>query len=56
MQLGEGELYLEAGEPSEPVEEDDVANTERSADRLWLDPKTRRLQIDAKGAAIEIGL
>lgn len=55
VQLGEGELYLEAGEPSEPVE-DDVAKTERLADRLWLDPKTRRLQIDAKGAAIEIGL
>ena len=45
---GDGELYLEGGEPPEPDGE--------GADRVWLDPKARRLQLDASGVAIEIGL
>lgn len=55
VQSGEGELYLEGGELPESVEDVD-AGPEGPSDRVWLDPKTRRLQLDAAGAAIEIGL
>ena len=55
VQSGEGELYLEGGELPESVE-DDGASAEGPSDRVWLDPKTRRLQLDAAGAAIELGL
>ena len=55
VQSGEGELYLEGGELPESVE-DESAGPEGPSDRVWLDPKTRRLQLDADGAAIEIGL
>lgn len=47
VQSGEGELYLEGGEPPE---------SEAPSDRVWLDPVTRRFQLDAGGTAIEIGL
>ena len=55
VQSGEGELYLEGGELPESVE-NESSGSEQPADRVWLDPKTRRLQLDAAGAAIEIGL
>jgi len=55
VQSGEGELYLEGGELPESVE-DESAGPEGPSDRVWLDPKTRRLQLDAIGAAIDIGL
>jgi hypothetical protein len=55
VQSGEGELYLEGGELPESVE-DESAGPEGPSDRVWLDPKTRRLQLDADGTAIEIGL
>lgn len=55
VQSGEGELYLEGGELPESVE-DASANAAGPEDRIWLDPKTRRLQLDAAGTAIEIGL
>ncbi len=55
VQSGEGELYLEGGEPPESVEADG-ASADGPRDRVWLDPKTRRLQLDAAGTAIEIGL
>jgi hypothetical protein len=55
VQSGEGELYLEGGELPESAE-GDAAGPEGPSDRVLLDPKTRRLQIDAVGTAIEIGL
>lgn len=55
VQSGEGELYLEGGELPDSVE-DESAGPEGPSDRVWLDPNTRRLQIDAVGAAFEIGL
>lgn len=55
VQAGEGELYLEGGEPA--VEEDGAeAEDPGHADRVLLDPKARRLQLDAAGMAVEIGL
>ncbi len=55
VQSGQGELYLEGGELPEP-QSDDGVSTDGPTDRVWLDPKTRRLQLDAAGTAIEIGL
>jgi hypothetical protein len=55
VQSGEGELYLEGGELPE-FAENQSTGPERPTDRIWLDPKTCRLQLDAAGAAIEIGL
>jgi len=55
VQSGEGELYLEGGEPPESVGEEG-ASTEGPTNRVWLDPKTRRLQLDAEGTVIEIAL
>jgi hypothetical protein len=55
VQLGEGELYLEGGELPESTE-GDAAGPEGPSDRVLLDPKARRLQIDAVGATIEIEL
>lgn len=55
VQSGEGELYLEGGELPEAVA-DEVAGGEPPTDRVLLDPKTRRLQLDAAGAAFEFGL
>jgi hypothetical protein len=51
VQSGEGELFLEGGEPAVSGADDESA-----ADRIWLDPATRRLQLDAAGTAIEIAL
>jgi hypothetical protein len=57
VQSGEGELYLEGGELPESIEPGDENTLDAGpADRVWLDPKTRRLQLDAVGSAIEIGL
>jgi hypothetical protein len=58
VQEGEGELYLEGGELSTGGGLDDESDpdSEAHADRVLLDPMARRLQIDAAGAAIEIGL
>jgi hypothetical protein len=57
VQEGEGELYLEGGElPSGDGNDDSDRNGEVQPDRVYLDPMARRLQIDATGAAIEIGL
>ena len=55
VQSGQGELYLEGGELPEPFSDDGVS-TDGPTDRVFLDPKTRRLQLDAAGTAIEIGL
>jgi hypothetical protein len=55
VQSGEGELYLEGGELPESAE-GDAAGPEGPSDRVLLDPKARRLQIDAVGATIEIEL
>jgi hypothetical protein len=57
VQSGEGELYLEGGDLPESIGDESsgaVGPTDR--DRVWLDPTTRRLQLDAVGTAIEIGL
>jgi hypothetical protein len=68
IQEGEGELYLEGGELPEDVssnaipsgEDSQTAQADRSPsdrpDRVWLDPEARRLQIDAAGVSIDIGL
>jgi hypothetical protein len=57
VQSGEGELYLEGGEPAASAEPSTEGVSAASpVDRVWLDPKTRRLQLDAVGAAIEVGL
>jgi len=55
VQSGEGELYLEGGDLPESAESES-AGADQPSDRVWLDPKTCRLQLDAAGAAIEIGL
>ena len=55
VQLGEGELYLEGGELPDSAEGGDTS-PEGPGDRVLLDPQTRRLQLDAAGAAIEVGL
>ena len=69
IQSGDGELFLEGGELpdaepeadsgsasiSEP-ESQSLDSRRRPEDRVWLDPKARRLQLDATGLAIEIGL
>jgi len=55
VQSGEGELYLEGGEPSE-AEAGEASPGEAPSDHVWLDPGTRRLQLDAGGTAVEIGL
>lgn len=55
VQLGEGELYLEGGELAESVE-GGSPSPDALADRIWLDPVTRRLQLDANGTVIELGL
>ncbi len=70
VQFGDGELYLEGGDL--PDGESDVdpdgrggeqSGSERAGpgrgaaeDRVLLDPKARRLQLDAAGMAIEIAL
>jgi hypothetical protein len=54
VQSGEGELYLEGGEPA-PTSADDAPGEAR-ADRVWLDPGTGRLQLDAADMAIEVAL
>lgn len=57
VQAGEGEFYLEGGELPESVGADgESVAAAGPADRVWLDPKTRRLQIDAVGFALEISL
>ncbi|HEB88370.1 MAG TPA: hypothetical protein ENI85_02265 [Deltaproteobacteria bacterium] len=55
VQSGDGELHLEGGDLPDP---DRIpALPEGSArDRVLLDPKARRLQLDAAAMAIEIGL
>jgi hypothetical protein len=55
VQSGEGELYLEGGELAESAGED-RDRADGPTDRVWLDPATRRFQLDAAGTAIEIGL
>ncbi|HIF93357.1 MAG TPA: hypothetical protein EYQ60_09570 [Myxococcales bacterium] len=68
IQEGEGELYLEGGElpgdvrsegdprvdAAEPAEAAPVSKGQ--PDRVWLDPEARRLQIDAAGISIDLGL
>ena len=57
VQEGEGELYLEGGElPSKDANDESARGGDAGAGRVLLDPLARRLQIDAAGAAIEIGL
>jgi hypothetical protein len=57
VQSGEGELYIEGGElPESTADAGRVEGAEPPMDRVWLDPKTRRLQLDAAGAAFEFGL
>ncbi len=57
VQEGEGELYLEGGElPIGDTSDEAERDVESERDRVFLDPMARRLQIDAAGTAIEIGL
>jgi hypothetical protein len=51
VQEGEGELYLEGGEPAagEPAEE-------AKPDRVILDPQTRSLLLAANGTTVEVNL
>jgi len=62
IQEGEGELYLEGGElPEETGGEtgkdaaSDFANA-GDAGRVILDPRSRRLRLEAEGTAIEVGV
>ncbi|MAG32950.1 MAG: hypothetical protein CL908_18900 [Deltaproteobacteria bacterium] len=56
-QAGEGELYIEGGEPAESEPAGKPGPTrDDSVDRVWLDPTARRLKLDAAGVAIEVGL
>lgn len=55
VQSGEGELYVEGGEPLDS-QGGESTSLDGPTDRVWLDPKTGRLQLDAMGMAIEIGL
>ncbi len=66
VQQGEGELHLEGGELGECGEYGEygeqsdkgecTTEIERPAERVRLDPLTRRLQLEAGSASIEIGL
>lgn len=57
VQEGEGELYLEGGElPNKGGSGESDRESDAQADRVLLDPLARRLQIDAAGTAIDIGL
>jgi hypothetical protein len=51
VQEGEGELYLEGGEPSS---EGSVVDPKPS--RVILDPQSRALRLEAEGAKIEVVL
>lgn len=54
IQSGEGELYLESGEPA--TADGNPGAREARVDRVWLDPVGGRLQLDAADTAIEVGL
>ena len=46
-------FYLEGGELPDSSS-DDVPGTEPTTDRVWLDPGTRRLQLDASGTGTRV--
>jgi hypothetical protein len=63
VQAGEGELFVESGEGmpgDEPGAENDRAGSvlepASASARVLLDPRARRLQLDAAGTAFDIGL
>ncbi|MBJ20514.1 MAG: hypothetical protein GY910_06440 [bacterium] len=54
-QWGEGELHLESGELSES-EGALASQTSDAADRVWLDPRGKRLRVELVGSRIEVEL
>jgi len=54
IQLGEGELHLEGGEPPEPSS--GAVSAGAGEDRIWIDPCAGRLQLHVGGADLEIEL
>ena len=54
IQLGEGELHLEGGEPSETPNPGAGARVDE--DRIWIDPSAGRMHLHAGGADLDIEL